>query len=134
LIKKITATSKELRKFGLMFAALCVLAAAYAIYKGSAIWPWFAGGAAFFLGTGLALRQLLRPIYIGWMTLAFALGWINTRVLLGVFFYVVLTPIGLVLRLTGKDLLNERIDRSAATYWKKRDHAAFNPKQCERQF
>ena len=76
----------------------------------------------------------MKPIHIGWMTLAFALGWFNTRLLLGIFFYLILTPIGVLMRLFGKDLLDQRIDKRATTYWKKRDLSTFDPKHATRTF
>ena len=40
----------------------------------------------------LSVHAVLRPIYVGWMKFAFVLGWINTRLILGLFFYLILTP------------------------------------------
>lgn len=131
---RINASPHELRKFGIMFAAMCLVVGAYMFFKGSAHWPWFAGGAAFFSLSGLFGRAILRPLYIGWMKFAFVLGWINTRILLGLFFYVVVTPIGVAMRLFGKDLLDQKIDRPAATYWIRREKGTFDPKRCERLF
>jgi membrane-associated phospholipid phosphatase len=136
LIKEITSTNENVRKFGRLFAGLFFLLSAYGFWTSKAYWPWTSGAAAFFglcsLGSpGIAL---LRPLYIGWMMFAFVLGWINTRIILGIFFYLILTPIGLVLRLTGKDLLDERMDREASTYWKKRDPLSSDPQRCERMF
>ena len=124
----------EVRKFGLMFAAICAAVAAYQAYKGSSLWPWFGGGGAFFLVTGLFMEPVLRPVHAGWMKFAYVLGWINTRLLLGIFFYLVLTPVALVLRLAGKDLLQQRLDRSAQSYWVKREPAQIDPERYERLF
>lgn len=97
-------------------------------------WKWFLG-----LGVGLFLLSrvaypLMKPIHIGWMTLAFALGWFNTRLLLALFFYLILTPIGVVMRLLGVDLIDQKIDRQAQSYWKKRDLSKFDPKHVTRTF
>ncbi|MBI4536071.1 MAG: hypothetical protein HY708_07315 [Ignavibacteriae bacterium] len=131
---KINASRKEVRKFGIMFAVICAIIGGYLLYKGADAWRWLAVGSAFFLGTGLVGYPLLKPIYIGWMKFAFVLGWVNTRILLGLFFYLVLTSVGLVLRLLGKDLLNLKFDRSSTTYWVKKERAAFDPKRYERLF
>lgn len=100
----------------------------------SVAWRWFVG-----LGIGLFVLSrvsypLMKPIHIGWMTLAFVLGWFNTRLLLGVFYYLILTPIGVLMRLLGKDLLDQKIDRRAESYWKKRDLSKFDPKHATRTF
>lgn len=97
-------------------------------------WRWFVG-----LGVGLFILSrvaypLMKPIHIAWMTLAFALGWFNTRLLLGVFFCLILTPIGVVMRLLGVDLIDQKIDRRAESYWKKRDLSKFDPKHVTRTF
>ena len=68
------------------------------------------------------------------MKFAHVLGWINTRLLLGLFFYLVMTPVALVLRLAGKDLLQQRLDRSAKSYWVKREPAPTDPERYERLF
>jgi len=117
-----------------MFAAICAGVAAYMAYRGSSLWPWFGGGGVFFLFTGLFLEPALRPVYAGWMKFAHVLGWVNTRLLLGLFFYLVLTPVALVLRLGGKDLLDQRLDRSARSYWVKRTPVELDQERYERLF
>ena len=76
----------------------------------------------------------MKPVHIGWMMLALALGWLNTRLLLGVFFYVIVTPIGVIMRLFGKDILDEKLDRSATTYWIKRESVPLDKKRYENLF
>ena len=132
--KGIPATQTEVRKFGVLFAVICSLVAAYLAWNENRFWVYLAGGAGFFLVTGLFSHSILRPIYIGWMKFAFVLGWINTRILLGLFFFLILTPIGLVLKLTGKDLLDLKIDRTAPSYWIKRERKPFDPKNAKQQF
>jgi hypothetical protein len=134
LTEGIQGTRDEVRKFGILFAVVLTAVAVYCRYLEKEYWHWFLVGAGAFLLTGHIASPLLRPLYLGWMKFAFLLGWINTRILLGIFFYIVLTPIGVVLRLTGKDLLDRKIDRKAASYWKKRDGTATAPQQYERLF
>jgi hypothetical protein len=127
-------TRQEVRKFGLMFSALCFGACAYLIYLQNDSWVWLACGSGFFLVTGLVGYVILRPIYMGWMKFALALGWVSTRVLLGIFFFFIVTPVGLMMRLMGKDLLDKKLNHSATTHWKKRELVPFDPKRMERQF
>jgi hypothetical protein len=134
LTDRIKGTRVEVRKFGYLFAAVLSIIALYSVYRGTSQWPWFLAAAAIFLLAGLVAYPVLRPVYIGWMKFAFVLGWINTRILLGLMFFLVFTPIGLILRLTGKDLLDQKIDRSAKSYWVKRERKEFDPKQYERLF
>jgi hypothetical protein len=71
-------------------------------------------------------------VYKVWMRVAFILSWVNTRIILFVLFYLILTPIGLVLRLFKVDLLERR--KQAETYWKIKEKAGFNPLNYERRF
>jgi hypothetical protein len=128
------AGAEEIRKFGLLFAAIFVLVAAYLAWRGSARWPYAAAPAAFFFAAAFVAQPVLRPIHRGWMRFAYGLAWINTRILLGGMFFLVLTPIGLLLRLTGRDLLNQRIDPAAPTYWIKRPRKPFDPDRARMQF
>jgi len=128
------AGDKEVRKFGLLFAALGVLAGTYMAWKGIRTqWILF-GLAGIFLLTGLVIPRVLRPLYTAWMRFAWVLAWINTRLVLSVFFILVLTPVGLVMRLTGKDLLDKKIDRSARSYWVKRPTAPKERQSYEHLF
>ena len=106
-----------MRNFGFLFAVLSLLATIFLVWKGSSAWPWCAGAAGFFLVTGLAAYPVLRPVYVGWMTFAFVLGWVNTRLILGLFFYLILTPVGLIMRLLGRDPMQRKLEKDAATYW-----------------
>ena len=131
---KIEATPKELRKFGIMFAVICALIATFAIYKGHEWWAWWLGGSAFFLITGFFVHQILRPIYVGWMKFAFVLGWFNTRLILGLVYYLIFTPAALFLRLIRKDIMDLELHKGAPSYWIKREATAFDRKRSEHLF
>jgi hypothetical protein len=65
-----------------------------------------------------------RKLYVGWMLAAVPIGWTLTHLILGVIYYLVLTPIGLLMRLVGKDPMRRRLERDASSYWIERDEAA----------
>ncbi len=134
MTERISSTPKEVRNFGILFTIVFLALAAFAAYKGNHAWPWLLLAACFFLISGLILHAILRPMYIGWMRFAFVLGWINTRVILGIFFYLILTPVGLIMRLFRRDPLHRKFDRKAATYWIKRAPTEFNRERYERLF
>ncbi|MEY4566527.1 MAG: hypothetical protein RLY14_1497 [Planctomycetota bacterium] len=69
---------------------------------------------------GVLKPALLKPIFVGWMVLAFPIGWIISKVLLILLFYGVFTPIGFLLRLRGYDPLNLR-KLDTDSYWIKRE-------------
>lgn len=66
---------------------------------------------------GTIKPRLMRPIFVGWMVAVFPIGWAVSRLLLVFIYYVVVTPIGLVMRLVGRDPMQRRFDRSATSYW-----------------
>ena len=72
------------------------------------------GVVLFFLG--VALPVILKPIFWIWMIFATILGWIMTRVILSIMFYVIFTPIGLILRLFGKQFIELKWDKSKDSY------------------
>ncbi len=134
MIEKIDSSRPRVRNFGILFGSICLGVAALMIYKQSSAWYWPVAGAAFFFVTCILGFPVLRPVYIGWMRFAFVLGWINTRILLGAFFYIIITPIGFIVRLGGKDLLDQRIEKSAKTYWLKREQGSFDANRMEKMF
>lgn len=75
---------------------------------------------------------MARAVYRAWMRFVFILGWINTRIILVILFYLILTPVGLLLRLFRIDLLERR--KKVGTYWKKKEKVKFNPLNYERRF
>jgi hypothetical protein len=120
-LKSLKIDKKTLRNFGLLFFVVLSAMAALSYWKGHSNWPWFIGGGGLFLILGLFLPFLLKPFYKVWMVFAFLLGWVMTRVIVTLTFFLVFTPVGFVFRAMGKDLLNEKIDRSANTYWQRRE-------------
>ena len=58
-----------------------------------------------------------RWIYVGWIYAAFPIGWTVSHVLIAGIYYLLITPIGLIIRATGRDPLLRKFDRSAPTYW-----------------
>ena len=66
---------------------------------------------------GLAVPASVRPVYIVWMGLVFPIGWTVSHAMMLVVFYFVLTPIGLAMRLCGRDPMQRKLDREAKSYW-----------------
>lgn len=88
---------------------------------------------ALLLIIGQFFPSLLKPLYFVWMTLATLLGFFMTRVILGIIFYLIFTPIGLFFRISRKDPLNETINPQAESYWIKRDNKNYEPSMTEKQ-
>lgn len=115
----INPSKNELRWFGLLFAGFFGL-------LGFMIWRQFdalhVAKVLWIVGPAIGLFYYLVPplqkaIYVGWVRLTYPIGWVVSHLLLGITFFVVLTPIGLLVRLLRGDPMARRLDRGAATYW-----------------
>ena len=125
----------ELRKFGLVMAAVLALIGGY-LWYGDAVGPAQVvyGVSVAFLIVGLALPIALTPIYFPWMWLARILAFVNTHLLLGLVFYTLFTFIGLGMRLFGRDPLDRKLDPDQDSYWQRRDPSLFAREHYLKQF
>ena len=82
---------------------------------------WSAIISSVFLILGLMKSKLLTPLNILWFKFGMILGAIIAPIVMGVVFFLVITPIGLTMRIMGKDLLRKKYDKKKETYWIKRD-------------
>jgi len=130
-----TNDTKDIRVFGLAMAV---------VLSGIGVWQFIAvrttaGGvlvgvsAAFLLGTLIRPRILL-PLYVPWRWFGIVMGYVMTRVVLTIFYFVVLTPFGVARRLLGKDSLERSLDGSGTTWWRERDGDPPPRERYERQF
>ena len=135
-IKALDTSSKEIRKFGLVIAiALGVIGSfVYVKFGNFDVVGWLWGIGLLFLILGFILPSVLRPVYRIWMLLAYFIGGIVSRVILTVLFYVVLTPTGLVLRLFGKDVLDQRFEKDRESYWIKKDLSDHTKEQYRKMY
>ena len=113
-----TPDKQELRKFGLIFAGMFMLFFALLLPwiwdKPSPRWAWIV--AAVFITAALLVPMALGPVYRLWMKIGHVLGWINTRIILGLVFFVMFTPVALLFKVLGKDALKQQLDASASSY------------------
>ena len=127
---------KQLRQFGLMIGSVLVLIGLWKLYQGkhetARLILWSVGGAL--MVTGAIVPKLLTPVYWLWMKLAHLLGWVNIRLLLGIIFFVIITPMAIVMKVFGRDALNRKIDKGSDSYWIPRPPIASIKEHCERQF
>lgn len=126
---------RELRQFaGIWFPVFWLIVAGF-LYWGDA--PRAAVAAGLFglsVGTiGVVQPRFMHPIYLIWMYAAYPIGFVVSHLLLGIIFYGVLTPIGLLMKVVGYDPLDRRIGGASATYWVPCERVADN-KRYFRQF
>ena len=114
---------RELRRFGVTVAIPLALLAAVGAWRGHTTLPAFLAGLAAILG-GLALLApgRLGRVHKVWMSGADALGWFNTRVLLGLVYFFMMTPTGVVMRLFGRDPLDRRLGDRPSFWVERRPH------------
>ncbi|MCU0621043.1 MAG: SxtJ family membrane protein [Gemmatimonadales bacterium] len=123
----------EGRKFGVQVGlAFCALAA-IVLWRGKTDLASVLGGlGAALVVAGLIIPGLLGPVYRAWMGLALVLSKVTTPIFMGIVYFVVLTPIGLVMRAFGKNPL--RHDVVAGSNWALHDRRSQAPGSMERQF
>jgi hypothetical protein len=112
-------SARELRWFGVMFGAFFALVGAILWWRfdahAAARVVWLVAGAVPVVY--YAVPPIRRWLYLGWMYAAFPIGWTVSHLILAIVYYVVLTPIGIILRLAGRDPLQRSFDETATTYW-----------------
>jgi NADH:ubiquinone oxidoreductase subunit 5 (subunit L)/multisubunit Na+/H+ antiporter MnhA subunit len=135
----VNSTSTELSRRTLTSFALIVSGALLAIAavqwrRGAPQWvlvTLVAIVAALLLGAAIA-PSLLRPVYRGWMRVGEALGWINTRIILTLVFFLVVTPIGVLMRLFGRSPMEPK--RGGESYWQDVEPHSYGDRHVEKQF
>ena len=133
LIDTAAPTRKQLVSFGFtMGTALGVIAAVRVWRRGLdevAVSAFIV--AALFALTALTAPSAMASIYRWWMRLAEVLGWINTRIILFVIFYLVVTPLGLIMRIIRRPPLDTA---PRASYWTEPPRSSYGDKHYEKQF
>lgn len=134
-IKNIDASSAAVKKFA--FAISGILAAISALlfyfgYSPTAIYLITFGGALLLLF--FFTPEVLKWVYIGWMSLAIILGWVMTKIILTIFYFILVTSIGIIAKLTTKNFLDLNRGKGDPTYWNKRSDSVKDKNYYERQY
>jgi hypothetical protein len=114
-------TVRDLRQFGGIWLPLFLLLVAGTFYRAGGV-----RGAAVLLGlaalsalVGWTAPRLIRPIVVGWMVLAYPIGWLVSHLTLAIVFYLVMAPVGLLLRAIGYDLGTGPLNRGSTSGWRR---------------
>ena len=128
-------SEKQLRKFGLLMASVFSFFGAVFIYKN---WIIAAGGLGililFFAGMGLAVPMILLPVHRKWMLFAEAVGNFNAKVILGLAYFLVFTPIRIISSVFREDPLRRKFEPDKKSYWLDCETRDSDPKRYEKQF
>lgn len=108
---------KDLRRFGLAFGTAMTLLGSLLLWKERAAGPWVLGLAGFALLAAVVAPRILRPLEMVLAGLLRAVMTVITYVVLTLAYFIVFTPIGLLLKLMGKDLLDRRFPTDRESYW-----------------
>jgi len=112
-------SKRELRFFaGMLLVFLAVIGGLVLKNTGSiqtASYVWIPGAVIGLVG--LALPGEIRWLYVGWIVAAFPIGWTVSHLLLAIIFYLLLTPLGIIMRLFGYDPMHRQWDPDAGSYW-----------------
>lgn len=127
-------TPEELRRFGLTVGGVLLVLGGVSAWRGHDLVPLVVGPlGGMLLVLGLGAPASLAPLEAVWMRLAVALGRFNASVILTVFFYGVITPLGLVIR-RFRDPMNRNLERHSTSGWVWRDTSAADLETYRRQF
>ena len=109
------------RSFGVLF---------FIVFSIIGIWPFLSGGgfrywsliiAIIFLIMGITKSRFLTPLNLAWIKFGMLLGVIIAPILMGIVYFLVVLPIGILMRVLGKDLLKLKLKKNEASYWNKKD-------------
>ena len=105
------------RNFGIVFFIVFLVVSLWPLTYGEPVRIWSAIISSVFLILGLMNSKLLTPLNKLWFKFGMILGAIVAPVVMGVVFFLVITPIGLFMKIIGKDLLKKRYEKKKTTYW-----------------
>ena len=105
------------RSFGFVFSILFFLIASYPLTQGGELRIWSVIICLIFLILGLINSKTLTPLNKLWFKFGVFLGTIASPIIMGIIFFFVVTPIGLIMRVFNKDVLNLKFDKVKKSYW-----------------
>ena len=109
------------RSFGLVFFVVFLIVALWPLKNEEDIRLWSLTLSIIFLILGVLNSKLLTPLNKLWFKFGIFLGTIISPIIMGIVFFLVVTPTGVFMRLLGKDLLKKNKEKNVSTYWIKRD-------------
>lgn len=122
--KEIKSGKKDLRQFGLVVGGILAVLGGLLLWRHRPAYPYLLVPGFVLVALGAAVPQVLLPIQKAWMVLSIIIGFFVSRLILVLIFYAILTPMGLVMKILGKDILDERIDKTKKSYWVERSITA----------
>ena len=113
-------TQSSNRSFGILFFVVFLILGLWPLIKGNLVNIYLVFLAAIFLILGLLNSKLLTPLNKGWIKFGEILGLFIAPIVMALVYFIILTPISLIVRAFGKDLLGLKFNKKIDTYWIKR--------------
>ncbi|OGL46858.1 MAG: hypothetical protein A2161_01115 [Candidatus Schekmanbacteria bacterium RBG_13_48_7] len=128
---KLEKTSKEYRKFGAALALAFIFVGSMLLWKGH-----LSGTKVFYSWSVITLLfVILKPSIMKYPILVFmGIGWFNTKLILLLSFFLIVTPFGLIMRISGKDPLDQKWKTGKDSYWLVPENSETSPKHIEKPF
>jgi len=117
------------RSFGIVFFFVFLIASLWPLINENPVRVWFSYIAIIFLILGLMNSNLLTPLNVLWFKFGKLLGSIVAPIVMGIVFFIVITPTGFIMRIFGKDLLNKKYNNKSKSYWINREKSKGTMKQ-----
>ncbi len=133
-IKFIDKSENAVKKTGLTVGIVLILVSLILWYLGKTSSIYFSSVGGLFVIIAVVFPSLLRPFHIVWMILALLMGFVMSRVVLTILFYIVLTPVGIIAKIFGKKFMPLGFDKNAESYWERRENKVKDKIDYERQF
>ena len=127
-------SKKDLRKFGITMGSAFAILGIFFWWRDKDFSLYFLIVSPVFIVFGLALPNVLKPVQKAWLTFSKILGRFMTGLILTILFYAVVTPIGLFLRLMGKDPLAIKSSPAVESYWVFKKEKTVNREDYEKQY
>ncbi len=132
-IKNIPNSTKDIRSFGITIGIVLLIISGFLINYNKESYHIIAIIGSTFIILGILVPITLKPFYFVWMTFGATLGWVMTRVILSLVFYLIITPISLLTKLLGEDFLALKKTESDS-YWNYRENFKELNQDYEKQF
>ena len=123
-------TRRELMLFGPFFVLFNILVGGILWWRhgtfGIDVYSIWGGIVGLLVVAYYVIPPLRRPLYLGWLYAVFPIGFVISHVILIIIYYLVITPVGLLMRIVGYDPMHRKFDSSASSYWVPRDEITDN--------
>ena len=132
-LNSIKSSRKDLKNFGFIIGFILLIIGVFLFVREKDSFVYFFSIGSILIGLGIITPLILKPIYKIWMIFAVIIGWVMTRVILSVLFYLIISTIGIFTRLIGKDFLNLK-SKNNESYWNIRNKEYELNQDYEKQF